>query len=190
MSCFNRKTFAIRHLALVAWVVCMASLLGMLVGCAQNDGPKAGEGMHVGSASNADESTIVDGSDAVSGTEDEDMLDMMDSCTMTIGDETFEVSLADNATAEAFSELLPATWDMTELNGNEKYHRLSSPLPSSPESFDHVEAGDVMLFQDDCIVVFYESHTTDYEYTRIGKVNDPTGLSEAVGSGSVTISFE
>jgi hypothetical protein len=51
---------------------------------------------------------------------------------MTIGTARFAVTLEDNPTARAFAQLLPATFDMTELNGNEKYFHLPGTLPSKP----------------------------------------------------------
>ena len=47
-----------------------------------------------------------------------------------------------------------------------------------------------MLYGSTCIVLFYESFSTSYRYTRIGRVDNPAGLAAAVGSGSVTVSFE
>lgn len=79
---------------------------------------------------------------------------------------------------------------MEELNGNEKYCCLDEPLPSNAEVVGHIEAGDVMLYGDSCIVVFYESHDTSYSYTRIGAVENPEDLAAAVGSGPVDVRFE
>ena len=96
----------------------------------------------------------------------------------------------DNDTARAFAALLPMELRMTELNGNEKYHYLMSPLPSAPERVGHIEAGDIMLFGDDCVVVFYQSFDTPYSYTRIGKINNMKGLADALGDGDADVGFE
>lgn len=110
--------------------------------------------------------------------------------TMRVGSAEFTVVLHDNATARGFAAMLPLTIDMHELNGNEKYHNLSRSLPTDSYRPGRVEAGDLMLFGSDCVVLFYETFTTGYSYTRIGRVSDPSGLSKAVGRGSVTVTFE
>jgi len=42
--------------------------------------------------------------------------------TVTIAKETFELSLENNASAQAFSELLPLELEMVDVNGNEKFY--------------------------------------------------------------------
>ena len=107
-----------------------------------------------------------------------------------IGEQEFIATLEDNDTARAFAALLPMELRMTELNGNEKYHYLMSPLPSAPERVGHIEAGDIMLFGDDCVVVFYQSFDTPYSYTRIGKINNMKGLADALCDGDADVGFE
>lgn len=109
---------------------------------------------------------------------------------MTIGNSTFTVTLADNATAQAFAALLPLHLNMSELNGNEKYVYFDQSLPAQASSPGTIQTGDLMLYGSSCIVLFYESFSTSYRYTRIGRVDNPAGLAAAVGSGSVTVSFE
>lgn len=101
----------------------------------------------------------------------------------------FVIDLADSPTAHSFASLLPLEGQMAELNGNEKYLIVNRALPSDPTNPGTVEAGDVMLYQGSCVVIFYETRSTSYAYTRIGKVADGAGLSEAVGSGPVDASF-
>ena len=107
-----------------------------------------------------------------------------------VGDKTFMATLADNATAEAFHELLPLTLNMTELNGNEKYNYLNVNLPADAVNPGTIQTGDIMLYGQSCVVLFYETFNTSYAYTRIGSIDDPTGLAEALGSGNVTVKFE
>ena len=107
-----------------------------------------------------------------------------------IADRTFSVALADNETAAAFRSMLPMTVVMNDLNSNEKYCNLSSELPVNARRPETIRAGDLMLFGSDCIVLFYKSFSTAYSYTPIGRIADVTGLSEALGGGRVTVTFE
>ena len=56
---------------------------------------------------------------------------MSDTLLIKIGDKEFTATLLDNPTATAFKAMLPLTINMTELNGNEKYFRLSKNLPTN-----------------------------------------------------------
>lgn len=107
-----------------------------------------------------------------------------------VGTHLFTATLADNATAEAFKMLLPLTINMSELNGNEKYYYLNADLPTSSYRPGTIHNGDIMLYGSDCIVLFYETFSTPYSYTRIGSVDNPDGLAEALGQGRVTVTFE
>ena len=53
-----------------------------------------------------------------------------------------------------------------------------------------INAGDIMLFGSNCVVVFYETFKTSYSYTRIGKIKNVADLKKALGSGDITIKFE
>ena len=46
-----------------------------------------------------------------------------------------------------------------------------------------------MLFGGSCLVLFYKSFTTAYDYTVLGAIENPEGLAEAAGSGSVEVEF-
>lgn len=109
---------------------------------------------------------------------------------ISIGEVSFNVTLENNATATAFKALLPMTIDMSEMNGNEKYYYLPGSLPTASFSPGTIHTGDLMLYGSSCVVLFYETFSSSYSYTRIGKVDTPSGLSEAVGTGNVSITFE
>lgn len=109
---------------------------------------------------------------------------------ITIGSDVFTVTLNNNATAIAFKAMLPLTIKMTELNGNEKYSDLPNALPANASNPGTIQNGDLMLYGSNTLVLFYKTFSTSYSYTRIGRIENPSGLSSALGSGNVTVTFE
>jgi hypothetical protein len=108
---------------------------------------------------------------------------------MTVGAQRFTITLEDNPTARAFVQLLPVVLDMAELNGNEKHAKLPSSLPTDAERLGTIRAGDLLLYGDDTLVVFYETFRSGYSYTRIGRIDESAGLSRALGPGNQRIAF-
>ena len=108
----------------------------------------------------------------------------MEKMQIVIGQKTYNVSLYENETTKSLKNLLPMTVSMEEFNGNEKYTYLSQSLPTARVYPGQIHTGDLMLYGSDCLVLFYEDFATSYGYTPLGKVDDPAGLVEAVGSGS------
>ena len=109
---------------------------------------------------------------------------------MKIGNKEYSVVLQDNNTTKALQEILPMTVKMSEFNGNEKYYHFRETLPSKPEHIGQIKTGDIMLFGDDCLVVFYKDFKTTYSYTRIGHIENTVDLEQMLGRGSVTVTFE
>ncbi|MBR4737774.1 MAG: hypothetical protein IK051_08925 [Rhodocyclaceae bacterium] len=108
---------------------------------------------------------------------------------MQVADKEFELILANTQAARAFAALLPLELEMAELNGNEKYAQLPQSLPTNAHPPGRIEAGDVMLYGADTVVVFYESFRTGYRYTRIGRLREAPTLAQTLGRGSVTVRF-
>ena len=108
---------------------------------------------------------------------------------LEVGGETFTVLLARNEAAGALAELAgesPLTLQMEDYAGFEKVGALGCSLPSEDRQMT-TQAGDIMLYQGDQIVLFYGSNT--WSYTPLGQIEDLTGWQEALGSGSVSVTF-
>lgn len=123
-------------------------------------------------------------------TADEEKEEMNETIQVLVGEQTFTARLYDNETTRAFLEKLPMTLDMSELNGNEKYYYLDDSLPTQLLRPSEIHAGDIMLYGSDCVVLFYESFSTSYSYTPMGCLESAEGLAEALGRGSVQVTFQ
>ena len=112
--------------------------------------------------------------------------------TVKVGSKSFKMKLAKGEPAQAFRAYLSKarTLKMSELNGNEKYRYFSSKqFPTAEKRYKKVHAGDVMLYGDDCLVIFYKTHKTSYSYTKIGHLTSTKRLAKAAGKKSVKVRF-
>lgn len=166
-------------------------IMFIMSGCAaQSETAKDGElssQTAIGEVSEKAEKSI---SETESKTEAENNMNTESKVKITIGGDTFTATLENNDSAKELVERMPFTVNMQELNGNEKYYRFSDSFPSNPQSVSSIKAGDLMLYQSDYLVVFYEGHETSYRYTRLGVIDDAEGLANALGSGSAEVTFE
>lgn len=108
---------------------------------------------------------------------------------VTVGETTFSATFADNAGAQGLKELLaqaPVTLDMRDYAGFEKVGALGQTLPAEDVQTT-TQAGDIVLYQSNQIVIFYGSNS--WSYTRLGRIDDLTGWAEALGSGDVSVTF-
>jgi len=108
---------------------------------------------------------------------------------ITVNSQSFTATLLDNDSAKAFMIMLPLTIHMTELNGNEKYDDLSNSLPTNSSNPGTIKNGDLMLYGSKTLVLFYKTFSTAYSYTKLGTLDDATGLASALGSRNVTVTF-
>ena len=109
----------------------------------------------------------------------------MDKIYLNINNKKLTVNLENNSTTAALISLLPLNISMSDLNGNEKYAYLDSPLPTNVYSPKRIEAGDVMLFGNNCLVIFYKSFDTNYDYSKIGHIDNLPEL----GNGSINVNW-
>jgi hypothetical protein len=113
----------------------------------------------------------------------------MTTINIQIGSKTFTAKLFDNASSQALMAMLPMTINMSELNENEKYYHMPSGLPTNSQYVQNINIGDLMLYNSDSLVIFYKSFNTSYGYTRLGYIEDVSGLANVLGNGSVQVTF-
>lgn len=99
----------------------------------------------------------------------------------------FPAKLYQTETTKSIMQKLPLSITMDELNGNEKFYYFSESFPTETENVSMIHAGDLKLYGSSCLVLFYETFSTSYRYTSLGYVENPEGLAEALGTGSVHV---
>lgn len=105
------------------------------------------------------------------------------------GGSTFTATLENNPAAEAFAGMMQngqVVLSMSDYSGFEKVAPLGTGLPAS-DSETTAQAGDIVLYNGNQIVLFYGSNS--WSYTRLGRIDDLTGWGEALGAGDVTVTF-
>lgn len=108
---------------------------------------------------------------------------------ITIGQSTFSTELAGTKAAQELTALLPLTLEMQDHLSNEKFAELPKALSRNDQAVGRIEAGDIMLWGGNTLVVFYESFQSSYRYTKLGKIKNTAQLKNAVGTGKVTMTF-
>lgn len=111
---------------------------------------------------------------------------MVSNIKVIVDGKKYNAKIEENETAQSLVNMLPLELNMSELNGNEKYIYLNKTLPTNSYSPKHIEIGDIMLYGNDCLVVFYKSFDTPYSYTKIGHIENFVNL----GSKDVVVKFE
>jgi hypothetical protein len=109
---------------------------------------------------------------------------------ITIGTAVFTAILYDNPSTAALKAMLPLTINMTELNGNEKYYDFPGSFSTNASVGGDIKEGDLMLYGNNVLVLFYKSFNTSYRYTKLGYVDNPAGLAAAVDARNVVVKFE
>ncbi|HJB15911.1 MAG TPA: hypothetical protein IAA05_07720 [Candidatus Blautia excrementipullorum] len=106
-----------------------------------------------------------------------------------VGGSTFTAALEENEAVDALVDMMeqgPVTIQMSDYSGFEKVGPLGTSIPASNQQTT-TQAGDIVLYQGNQIVMFYGSNS--WSYTRLGHIDDLTGWEEALGSGDVTVTF-
>jgi len=110
---------------------------------------------------------------------------------MRIGDMAVTVEWEDNASVQALKDLCrdtPLTIPMSMYGGFEQVGPIGTSLPRHDQQTT-TEAGDIVLYAGDQIVVFYGSNS--WSYTRLGHITDQDAaeMAELLGNGDVTITI-
>lgn len=116
--------------------------------------------------------------------------DNMQNIIITIENKKYEAILYDNSTTKELIKKFPITITMSDLNGNEKYYNFSKSFSTSSENMANINKGDIMLFGDNCLVIFYKSFSTRYRYTKLGYIKNLEDLENSLGKGDISITFE
>jgi hypothetical protein len=112
------------------------------------------------------------------------------SINIEVNNTKFKTTLEDNDTTKGFIRQMPLTVDMSELNGNEKYNYLPNNIRAdNSKNPGKIDKGDLMLYGDNCLVLFYKSFNTSYNYVKLGHIDNTKGLNEALGSGNVKVTL-
>lgn len=114
----------------------------------------------IGCTSNKEENNIIESDD------------FMDKVNITINNKEYILELEDNETTREFLNTLPLNITMEELNGNEKYIYLDNKFTTNSIVPEIINKGDVMLYGNNCLIIFYKTFTTTYSYTKIGHINN------------------
>ena len=110
---------------------------------------------------------------------------------MTINDTEVTVDWEDNESVRALRELCteqPLVIEMSMYGGFEQVGSVGQSLPRS-DSQTTTQAGDIVLYSGDQIVIFYGSNS--WAYTRLGRITnqDAAGMAALLGNGNVMITI-
>ena len=106
-----------------------------------------------------------------------------------IGETAVAVAWEDNDAVRALRELVaeqPLTIGMSMYGGFEQVGSIGTDLPRNDVQTT-TQAGDIVLYAGDQMVVFYGSNS--WAYTRLGRLTDKTAgeMAELLSNGNVTI---
>ncbi|MBR5675554.1 MAG: hypothetical protein IKX14_03845 [Neisseriaceae bacterium] len=109
-----------------------------------------------------------------------------------VNNQEFTATMQDNTASQELLQMLPLQIDMTELNGNEKYHQFSDKkFSTNSHIVKNIANGDLMIFGNNYLVIFYKNFTqNNYAYTPIGKIDNPKNLPQALGRGNLKLQIK
>lgn len=108
---------------------------------------------------------------------------------ISVGGHELLATFEDNSSAEEFKELLergPMTIEMEDYGGFEKVGPLGTSLTRNDTQIT-TQPGDVILYQGNQITIYYG--TNSWSFTRLARIDNPAGLQEKLGSGTISVTF-
>ncbi len=109
---------------------------------------------------------------------------------LKLNNKTFSATLNDNETVRQLISKFPMSIQMSDLHSNEKYKYLDSSLTTNSSTPRTINAGDIKLYGDNCLVIFYKSFSNSYSYTDLGKIDNVSEFVSELNQENVTITFE
>lgn len=158
-----------------------ALLMALTAGCGAGTGDA---GASPEAVSENEQPSAAPDSQETSGEESSEM-----KINVQIGEYTFTATLADNAAARAFAELLSdgaLTLSLSDYGGFEKVGPIDSELPADNRRMT-TKSGDIVLYSGDQLVLFYGSNT--WSYTPLARIDGLSSWAEALGAGDVDVTF-
>ncbi len=113
----------------------------------------------------------------------------MKTIRVNVNGEDFTAEFENNQALNELCALLQEgdlTLHLRDYAGFEKVGPLGRRLTANNQQTT-TEAGDIVLYNGNQIVIFYGSNS--WSYTRIGHITDLNGWSDALGSGDATVVF-
>ena len=162
-------------------IVC--AFAALLSGCADSRRTEDPESQSSGS----DSAKVQEFQAAEQNVKEEETMDRK--MIVEVGGKHFTATLEDNKAADTLVEMMqedPVTVQMSDYGGFEKVGDLGTELPTSNRQTT-TQAGDIVLYQGNQIVIFYGSNS--WSYTRLGRIDDLTGWETALGDGDATVTF-
>lgn len=116
--------------------------------------------------------------------------DILPTVSLSVGDKNFTVILHDNELAQVIIEEMPFTLIMDDYAAKEKTAELTFFLPSSDTTSPaRINKGELYVWSEKSLVIFYTSFLNSYAYVPMGYIEDVKVLEEALGNGSVEVTF-
>lgn len=112
------------------------------------------------------------------------------SVKLLIDNKEYSITLEDNETVDILINNMPLELSMSNLNGNEFYSYLDFKLPTNSYNPSKINKGDIYLYGNNCLVIFYESFNTSYNYTKIGKLDDIEALDNVKDKNNIIVNLE